>query len=390
MEVIDIRSQGDAYREQYGRIIHYSFRGWAKEDALAAWDKMKEDETVLGTVEGGELLSVLIINAYSAYLNGSRVGLGGIGAVSTLGTARNRGAVKACLGESLRIMYDRGYVLSALAPFKYEFYRKYGWELGYSSCCVGFSVDSIPDYEKSGSSVLINGMEECTMPKSVYDPFAEKHNGCLDRNEKAWKTVFNSAFDRGDRSVVCCIDGKNRPCCYAVFSVENDVFTVSELIYDGIPALKTFLSFVRAHSAQCRSVKLINICEPDDFVDIIPSTRIDISCYQGMMQRVVNAESALKLYPYTGDGKVTVLLDDPMLKENCGRFTVTVSGGKAADVERGGEQVDITVDIREFSQLMTGFRDIGSLERLGRIADSGDRARELFGFKNKTALFDHF
>ena len=394
MEVINLKDHGDKYREEYGNIIHYSFRGWPKADALGGWDRMKEDETVLGAVdENGVLMSVLIINDYISYLNGETVGMGGVGAVSSLGTQRKKGAIAECLRASLRLMYDRGYTMAALSPFKYEFYRKYGWELGYSSYYFGFPMDCLSSFRIKRNFVQITSKEDFVILRKIYERRAVLHNGTLKRSEKLWKKFFDAAFDSGDKSFVYRCDENGKPTSYAIFTADSGVFRVKEFIYDSIDDVSDMLGYIYLHSSQCSRVELKNICTPDDIVDIMPTKRIDISYGQGMMNRVVNAEKALSLYPFTDNGNVSVMLKDDELPENNGIFDIEVSDGRAEKISKradDGKPVDIIIDIREFSQLMTGFRNILDLQRIGKIKVNSEKAKKIFKFKNVCALYDFF
>ncbi len=391
MEVINLKDHGDKFRDAYGDIIHYSFRGWSKQSAVEAYDLMEYDETVLGVVDDDELLSVLIINDYQVNLNGHTVGMGGIGAVSTLGPHRNKGSVSMCLHESLREMYDRGYVISMLGPFKYEFYRKYGWELGISSYTLTFPVEHTQRFEYEGEFKLIKSKEEYPILDEIYQRYAKDHNCTVIRTKKLWERKF-AGFETGDTTMAYYVDENGNKTAYAVFSISpsDECMYVSELVYDTVEDLRAFMGFFRSHSAQCKKIRIQNICTPDDVVDIMPSKMIDASYYQGMMNRVINAEKALELYPYTADGTVSVSVTDPILDANFSTFVIDVKDGKAVSVRRTEDEGDMIIDVRELTQLVTGYRNVADILRVNRVRVKNDKARHFFGYKNTCALYDFF
>lgn len=391
MEVVFLKDHGDKYRDEFAYIIHYAFRGWARKDAYKFWDELNAGNTPLGAVENGELMSVLNIEDFSAYLYGATVPMGGVGAVATLGTARGKGAAAACLKQSVRTMYEKGYVLSALAPFSFDFYRKFGWESVYDTGYITLDIQDICglSYDKGGF-YLIKNKDEYPVLKEIYDRNTKAFNGCTKRNEKHWKGMFDEEFDRGDKTVVVYKNSDDVPEAYAVFSIEDTVMRMSEIMYDSINGLKALLSYAAAHTAPCRTVELQNLPMPYDVLDVIPSKRVKISMCCGMMQRIINVQKALASYRYTCDGEVKICVADDILEENCGVFSIKAENGKAVSVAKTDGDFDIKIDIRELAQLLTGYRNIDELARLGKAEVKNKESSGFFMTKNITVIYDSF
>ena len=79
--------------------------------------------------ENGKLMARILNNKFDFYLDGKTVRAGGIGGVATFPEYRDRGAIKGIFKELLPAAYKDGEVISALYPFKHEFYRKQGYEV---------------------------------------------------------------------------------------------------------------------------------------------------------------------------------------------------------------------------------------------------------------------
>lgn len=90
-------------------------------------------------------------------------------------------------------------------------------------------------------------------------------------------------------------------------------------------------------------------------------TRID------WMLRVVNLKKAIEGRGYHTIGKAEIHLDidDPTIRENCGKFILSVQGGQAS-LKKGGEG-RLRVSIRDFAPLYSGFISAESLRAASRL-----------------------
>ncbi|HZO92107.1 MAG TPA: GNAT family N-acetyltransferase [Chthonomonadaceae bacterium] len=77
----------------------------------------------------GQIASCLTIVEAACWLGFGVARLGGIAGVATAPALRRRGYAGCLLAATLRTLDERGYALSALFPFAYDYYRKFGWEL---------------------------------------------------------------------------------------------------------------------------------------------------------------------------------------------------------------------------------------------------------------------
>src|SRR5579883_1559713 len=77
----------------------------------------------------GQVVSCLTIIDASCWIGGAPVRMGGIAGVATRMEERRKGYAGQLLLDTARLLETRGYALSGLFPFSYDYYRKFGWEL---------------------------------------------------------------------------------------------------------------------------------------------------------------------------------------------------------------------------------------------------------------------
>ena len=75
------------------------------------------------------------------------------------------------------------------------------------------------------------------------------------------------------------------------------------------------------------------------------------------MVRVINVRSVLEKAAYRGSGRIILEIQDPQIPQNNGRFAVTFTDGKAAEIALTQEDPDITLTIPAFSALISGVWD---------------------------------
>ncbi|MHA1435905.1 MAG: GNAT family N-acetyltransferase, partial [Candidatus Heimdallarchaeota archaeon] len=103
--------------------------------ALEEWNKyfdIIDLKNCLGYYEDDKLASTYVIIDYNMYVRnmyvrGTIMKMGGIAAVATKPNHRKKGHVTALITESLRVMRENKQYISVLYPFKFSFYRRYGY-----------------------------------------------------------------------------------------------------------------------------------------------------------------------------------------------------------------------------------------------------------------------
>jgi predicted acetyltransferase len=93
------------------------------------YDRFGADR-ILVVEHENELVSAMMITPEGLQMGDATVPGGAVGGVATIVKARRLGCAAAMMRETVRRMAEWGTVGSAMWPFSYAYYRKFGWELG--------------------------------------------------------------------------------------------------------------------------------------------------------------------------------------------------------------------------------------------------------------------
>ncbi|ELZ96846.1 hypothetical protein C440_03693 [Haloferax mucosum ATCC BAA-1512] len=133
-----LRPLPDEHREQYGDVLNYAFRPEAGPD----WDDNRipdpeghhprgfydaPPDTPTAALGRDDLVTVCAFYDFTARVRDEWHPLPDISAVASPPHTRRQGHIASMLDELLVELRDTGRYLSALWPFKYEFYRRFGW-----------------------------------------------------------------------------------------------------------------------------------------------------------------------------------------------------------------------------------------------------------------------
>ncbi|MHA1307337.1 MAG: GNAT family N-acetyltransferase [Candidatus Heimdallarchaeota archaeon] len=111
-------------------LWYYCFADPTEPDSKEEWDKYFDTldfKNCLGYYEDGKLASTYVIIDYNMYVRGTIMKMGGIAAVATKPDHRKKGHITALITESLKVMRENKQYISVLYPFKFSFYRRYGY-----------------------------------------------------------------------------------------------------------------------------------------------------------------------------------------------------------------------------------------------------------------------
>ena len=102
--------------------------GWVK--AFHRHAKRFSCDHILVVEHEGRLVSAMMVTPENLQMGGVAVPGGAVGGVGTAVSARRLGCAAAMMTETVRRMAGWGMTGSAMWPFSYAYYRKFGWETG--------------------------------------------------------------------------------------------------------------------------------------------------------------------------------------------------------------------------------------------------------------------
>jgi predicted acetyltransferase len=318
---------------------------------------------------------------FTARIRGEFHHVGGVSAVASPPESRRQGYVADLLANLHREFREQSIPFAVLWPFKYAFYRRFGY--GMTNKWVRTSVppadlgDVVPDPAGSFRRLEADDYDELD---AVHRTWATEALG-LQRTEGWWRYRAFQGW-RKDPYVYGWEDETGTLRGYLFYSVEEDGddkrMDVYELAAGDDEARGHLLRFCRDHDSQVETVRLRGRADETRLLDTLTDPRAaDVELHPGPMFRIVDVDAAVAALSFPDDVTELVTLDvtDDHCDWNDGTFDLTV-GDDGATCLRSDAEPDVTLDVGALSQLVVGALSVEELERNGDLTVEDDAARE--------------
>jgi len=303
---------------------------------------------------------------------------------------------------------DRGAPLAALYPFRPDFYRAMGFGYGTKMNQYRLKPAALP---KGPSKAHVRYLTEADKPAlaACYQRVAEHTHGMMDKTERELRRLFANPEQR---FVGCELDGEIRG--YVAFGFEqgetfitNDLH-IREFIYETREALAELLTFLHTQADQIRHIYIETQDEDWHFLPLDPrndSGRLIPDVYHetnaqgvGLMYRVLDVAAMFDRLTGRDFGGQTCTLKltvaDSFMPENAGSLLLRFEAGQVQRLDGGPHDVQVRLDIAEFSSLLAGAVRFSSLYRYGLVAISDeawiDTIERLFAVAQKPVCTTSF
>ncbi|WP_227376645.1 GNAT family N-acetyltransferase [Haladaptatus halobius] len=404
-----------ADEEEYRRLLRYAFRPEAGPE-LDEDDDEPELGDRRGLFEGDDLRCVCKHYWFTARVRGDWHDVAGLSAVASPPENRRRGLVAQLLAESLSEYRENEVYFSALWPFDYGFYRRYGWGTVTKYTKYETTPDALAlDTEPTGEFRRLEA-DDWRLLEPVLDAHGERYTLTIDRTEEWWRHRVFEGWQKDPYVYAWMRDGEEQRSSnvsddeprddeargYVVYTIEEDGddkrLRVWELAYADDDAYCHLLRFVQYHDSQVERVRLY---EPEntDLLDVVDDPRkVECEVRTGPMFRLVDVQRALESLSYPDDarGRVVLQVSDPLAEWNEGTFELVTDEVVRCDRIDAGDDfdanpdatfdIDATTDVNTLSQLVAGYYSVEDGERLGDLvvvdADARDRLATLFPKRN--------
>jgi predicted acetyltransferase len=278
---------------------------------------------------------------------------------------------------------ERGASMALLYPFRPDFYKKMGFGFGTSINQFKIKPCDLPK-GNSNKNIKFLSKDDAEDMCKFYNSIVNKTNGLIEKCPKE----FESLFDLESTKIVGYKVG-NVISGYLIFYfrkgetgsfVVNDIFS-SEILFENSEVFLELMTFLNTQSDQIRYVIINTQDENFRFALNDPrnnSDKILVSVYHecstqgtGIMYRVINIP---KLFEDLNDHnfnnincKLKLSIIDSLIPENQGSYVVQFNNGNSALVENDDYDVELTMDIADFSSLITCAVDLKSLHKYGQV-----------------------
>ncbi len=373
--------------EHYRELIRYCFSDEFSQKA-PIFSFLSDEDRVYGLYEQDKLESGIISRSFDAHLWGEQIKLNGITYVASAPEVRNKGHIRLLMNKILKDAYHEGYAASALYPFLFRFYAKFGYGTAGPVFRYRFSPEDIrkdlvshiagsfeplnsgrENLEKSEKIELFS--QRFAAAKQITDSWAENYSFGIDlsfspeqmrrylgtQNEQAY------IYRNGEGEAVAFIQYKMVPQGEDSYRLEIQRFAY--LSAEGLQALMGFLS---RHRNQCPKITLY---APSDLPlqELMQEPRIEVSQLSEWMVRPLDAAQLLRMKVRQNSFKGTVRfsLQDPVIEENTATYTI-----HAGEVSTTGFNGENEIPFELFSSLLSGAYSWKQLSLVGKLPASSD------------------
>ena len=331
-----------------------------------------------GVFQDGRLQADLTITPFNLHWHGETTtrAMGGIAGVATWAEARGQGHVGQLLRHSLEVMRESGQTVSALYPFAWGFYRKYGWEWVGRKQRMKLPLTKLTAAPEGREVICVSGSVDEVKSRlaAACATFGGAYRGVFDTTTRRWDDALAHSGDFTTYVYIYEPTGE-----YFLWRYDRDSKgTIREWVAWTPEGHRALLSLLHYLSTQCDFAKVV---VPDDspLWSQVMHWDLETETSPVFMGRVVDVAAAFTLLRPVADvrGAVAVAVSDPDAPWNNGTFRIEAEGGGVTCTPVSGE-AGVTLDIQALSQAFWGTPSLQFLRRAGRIGAVGDEAGFVF------------
>jgi predicted acetyltransferase len=353
-----------------------------------------------------------IAGAFRAYsltqhMHGAAYPMMGLAAVAVDESARRRGLGRDLCARAVHVARERGDLLSMLYPFRPAFYHALGWGLVGELHVHRFAPERLTTIRDG--VVRRAGDDDSGAIAACYARVASGSNGLITRTPRIWRSHFQAhgthayvtGVDRVRGYMLVHFGGTTAP--------DRRLLYIRELMAEDHEAYETLLGWVAAQRDAWRTVRYE--AAPDErFAHRLAEPRPRGFSYvrslwapvarsiRGPMLRVLDVPAAIALRARWGARaplRFTLHVDDPLVPENAGPFTVEFDGRRAAaepTTSGSPPRPVLRVTAPAFAQVFAGELSVRDALNLGTAECDGDASsiHALFRVDRCFRLLDEF
>ncbi|WP_373894709.1 GNAT family N-acetyltransferase [Virgibacillus natechei] len=360
-------------------LSQFAFQYQLSEEELQKKKEEVKRHTIWGWMEEGQLAAKVHLIPLSCYIHGQSFEMGGISSVATWPEYRRQGMIKHLLYHALKQMKQNGQTLSFLHPFSFAFYRKYGWEHAFSQQHYSIALEKLKK-EWGGEGYVRRKQPDIPVLNRIYTEYAKTFNGMLERDEKWW----NQRVLRDEsQHIAIAYSADGHPEGYLLYRVKEQVLTVKEMVYNNLNGRKLLLQFIGNHDSMAEKANLV-VPEDDNMPLLLDEPRFEQKLLPYFMARIVDVQAFLEAYPFEGDSKLTLEVEDEFLPENSGAYQLGRGDGINAEA--------IQCSIQVLTGMLLGYKRPSDYYQVGLLigdAQAVEQLEELIP-RRQTYLMDFF
>lgn len=326
---------------------------------------------LVGLFQAGKLLGGMRLYDFTMQLLSTKVLVGGVGGVAVDLLHKKEKVAYDMLQFFLHYYREKGAGLTALYPFRPDFYKKMGYGYGTKMQRYYIKPASLPGGGDKTVVARLNRADKDALA-ACYARYLARTNGLFERFDSLWETVFQ---DPAWHTVG--IRNGSRISGYIGFKFERDPqrsfldndMLINEWVYETPADFMALSTFLHAQADQINRI-IFNtqdeyfhflLEDPRNGTDkLLAPTLYHESNTQGvgLMYRVMDVPGlfmALAEHNFNGQTCcLEIVLTDSFLPENGGSTVIVFENGRCRLTPNTQPDVTMQIDVSEFSSLVTG------------------------------------
>lgn len=358
--------------EQAFRLDQQAFN--LPDERRELWVEHAVPERIHGAFVEDRLAAATHVHAFGQFFGERSVPMGGVGGVAVAPEHRGKGLAQRVLTEALRAMRAGGELISTLFPATTSLYRSVGYELAGAAVWHQVSPRSLREIGSANSleTVRLDKGDDAAGIRGCYERVAPGINGWVDRGDRRWESLW--AWWHAGHHVYACKSSVGEVEAYLVYRHEptppgasGDYGIRVEQIVAATPQGLRAVWWTLASSASLVDAVTFTASPEDALLLIMPEQRTGVRGQVRWMLRIVDIQGAVAARGYrpTPEVEVPFTVEDAILTENSGSWTLRVADGKGR-LEAGG-QGGPRLGIGALSSLYSGWASTGTLARAGLL-----------------------
>ena len=362
-----------------------------------------------GLYRNNELLGGMRLFDFDMTLFETCIPVGGVGLVAVDLNHKKERVCKELIEFFHQHYLDKGACMTSLYPFRPDFYRKMGYGYGPKLSQYYIKPDDLPR-GKTREHIHFLTSKDFPAMEACYNRYAAKTHGMMKRMKHELP-----GFGRRHLKMIGYKSG-NKILGYMAFSfrnlrkdnfILNDII-IEQIIYETPEALSEMMAFLHTQADQINAIVFNLLDDNFHFLPFDPrnnSRNLTAPVYHesniqgvGLMYRIIDMKrlfAILVQHDFNGQNiKLKIGLKDSFQPTNAGDYIVHFIDGKPTLKSKGKYDVEIEIDIAEFSSLLMGCVDFKSLYNYGLAGISDlkylDTVHRLFLADQKPVCWTQF
>lgn len=339
------------------RMIHHAFAGpiegsekWLREGGL---------EHLRVVREGGRAVACLMRIPMGQFFGGRSVKMLGIAGVAVTPEARGRGLARGMMERALLEARGDGFPIACLYASTVGLYRQVGYEQAGHRFVAHVPLHRI-DVRERGAGVRALTEADDAAVRDCYGEFVRRFDGTLDRGPYVWGRVrrlreevytgFGVESAGGLGGYVFLAQVRNP-------ETGGHNVVVSDLAFTDVGSARRLLGFLADFATMGENLVLYG-SPLHPILSLLNERHFRVEKKDYWMVRVLDLPAAIAARGYAAGTHATVELrvNDPLIAENSGVWTVRVGDGRGLAERGSAGQVDpISCDVRAISPWYSGL-----------------------------------